>query len=190
MDARLRYTVLYTKENEYQNGVTEDEIRPRPKSAPKSKKPAAAGNKSSSKKRKRDAANNVDDEDDEEDVKKSKKSKESKEDSSDKPAKKEEEAPESEPEPEEPPVVFKEVKAEDLAVGKRVLIDYRNTLYKATIRKIREREGKETDYSIHYDGLKKSKVSWVPFSQIAALLDPDDQAYVVPAPTTTSESEG
>ena len=32
-----RYTVLYTKENTYQNNVTEDEMRPRPKKAPAAK---------------------------------------------------------------------------------------------------------------------------------------------------------
>jgi len=183
----IRYTVLYTKENEYQNGVTEDEIRLRPKSAAsskaKSKKAAAASGKksSSSKKRKRHSGDNDDDQEEEGESKKSKGN-----DSSGKAAaKKEEEVAEPEPEqPEDPLVVFKEFKAEDLAVGTRVLIDYRNTLYKATIRKIRDREGKETDYSVHYDGLKKSKVSWVPFSQVAALLDPDDEAYVVPAPTS------
>jgi len=37
-----RYTVLYTKENTYQNNVTEDEMRPRPKKAPAAKPKAKA----------------------------------------------------------------------------------------------------------------------------------------------------
>ena len=75
---------------------------------------------------------------------------------------------------------FQEVKAADLDEESRVFIAYRNSLYKATIRKVRSREGKETDYLIHYDGNKKSNVHWVPLSQFRARLDEQDQPLVVP----------
>ena len=82
---------------------------------------------------------------------------------------------EAEPEP-----TFHEVKKDDLSEDSRVLVAYRNSLYKATIRKVRNREGKETDYLIHYDGNKKSNVHWVPLSKLRARLDEQDQPLVVP----------
>ena len=75
---------------------------------------------------------------------------------------------------------FQEVKAADLDEESRVFIAYRTSLYKATIRKVRSREGKDTDYLIHYDGNKKSNVHWVSLSQFRAQLDEQDQPLVVP----------
>jgi len=82
---------------------------------------------------------------------------------------------EADPEPS-----FQEVKPDDLSEESRVLIAYRNSLYKATIRKVRTRDGKGTDYLIHYDGNKKSNVHWVSLAKFQARLDEQDQPLVVP----------
>lgn len=56
-----------------------------------------------------------------------------------------------------------------LTVGSRVLVLYKGSLFKATIRKRREKNGKH-DFQIHYDGNKKSNVHWVPVDRIQKIL--------------------
>lgn len=56
-----------------------------------------------------------------------------------------------------------------LTVGSRVLVQYKGSLFKATIRKRREKNGKH-DFQIHYDGNKKSNVHWVPVDHIDKIL--------------------
>jgi 3D (Asp-Asp-Asp) domain-containing protein len=56
-----------------------------------------------------------------------------------------------------------------LTVGSRVLVQYKGSLFKATIRKRREKNGKH-DFQIHYDGNKKSNVHWVAVDRIDKIL--------------------
>ncbi|KAL3792176.1 hypothetical protein HJC23_009640 [Cyclotella cryptica] len=56
-----------------------------------------------------------------------------------------------------------------LTIGSRVLVLYKGSLFKATIRK--RRKNKDThDFQIHYDGNKKSNVHWVPIDRIQEIL--------------------
>ncbi len=54
--------------------------------------------------------------------------------------------------------------------GSRVNVEYRNTLFKATVRRVRTKDGKH-QCLIHYDGNKKSNVHWIPYSMIHEILD-------------------
>ena len=49
--------------------------------------------------------------------------------------------------------------------GSRVLVVYKAKLYKAAIHRHREKSGK-SEYLIHYDGNKKSTVTWIPVDHI------------------------
>ena len=49
--------------------------------------------------------------------------------------------------------------------GSRVLVVYKGALYKATIHRHCEKSGK-SEYLIHYDGNKKSTVTWIPVDHI------------------------
>ena len=57
-----------------------------------------------------------------------------------------------------------------ITIGSRVLVAYKGALYKATIRKRREKSGKH-DFMIHYDGNKKSNVHWIPVDHINKILE-------------------
>lgn len=57
-----------------------------------------------------------------------------------------------------------------ITIGSRVLVAYKGSLYKATIRKRREKVGKH-DFLIHYDGNKKSNVHWIPVDHIDKILE-------------------
>eukprot|EP00956_Cyclotella_meneghiniana_P015125 scaffold22937_cov73-Cyclotella_meneghiniana.AAC.8 len=56
-----------------------------------------------------------------------------------------------------------------LTVGSRALVLYKGSLFKATVKKRREKDGKH-DFQIHYDGNKKSNVHWVPADRIQKIL--------------------
>ena len=56
-----------------------------------------------------------------------------------------------------------------LTVGSRVLVQYKGSLFKATIRKRREKNEKYS-FLIHYDGNKKTNVHWVPLEHITEIL--------------------
>lgn len=47
-----------------------------------------------------------------------------------------------------------------IQVGDRVNVEYRDVLYKATIKRLREKDG-SYDYQIHYDGNKKTNLRWI-----------------------------
>ena len=57
-----------------------------------------------------------------------------------------------------------------LTVGSRVLVSYKGSLFKATIRKRREKAGTH-DFLIHYDGNKKSNVHWLGSDRINKILE-------------------
>jgi len=63
-----------------------------------------------------------------------------------------------------------EIDPDGIVEGSRVHVEYRNTLFKATVRKTRVKGGYH-EYSIHYDGNKKSNVHWIPLSMIHDVLD-------------------
>lgn len=67
-------------------------------------------------------------------------------------------------------VIVDKVEPEKVVEGSRVNVEYRNTLFKATVRKARLKGG-IYEYLIHYDGNKKSNVHWIPLSMIHAVLD-------------------
>ena len=56
-----------------------------------------------------------------------------------------------------------------LTVGSRALVLYKGSLFKATIRKRRVKNGKH-DFQIHYDGNKKSNVHWIPVDRIQKII--------------------
>lgn len=56
-----------------------------------------------------------------------------------------------------------------LTVGSRALVLYKGSLFKATVKKRREKNGKH-DFQIHYDGNKRSNVHWVPADRIQKIL--------------------
>jgi hypothetical protein len=56
-----------------------------------------------------------------------------------------------------------------LTIGSRVLVQYKGSLFKATIRKRREKNDKHS-FLIHYDGNKKTNVHWVPLERISEIL--------------------
>ena len=56
----------------------------------------------------------------------------------------------------------------NLNVGSRVLVDYKGTLYNATIRKHRVKSGKQ-EFQIHYDGNKKPTLKWIPVNCIQSI---------------------
>ena len=62
------------------------------------------------------------------------------------------------------------VNPESILVGSRVNVEYRNTLFKATVRRTRVKSGLH-EFSIHYDGNKKSNVHWIPLSMIHDVRD-------------------
>jgi len=53
----------------------------------------------------------------------------------------------------------------NLDEGSHVLVDSKGKLYRATIRKLRVKSGKQ-EFLIHYDGNKKSTVRWIPVDRI------------------------
>lgn len=57
-----------------------------------------------------------------------------------------------------------------LTVGSRVLVFYKGALFKATIRKRREKASAH-DFLIHYDGNKKSNVHWIGSDRINKILE-------------------
>ena len=57
-----------------------------------------------------------------------------------------------------------------LTVGSRVLVLYKDSVFKATIRKRREKDGKH-DFLIHYDGNKKTNVHWITVEKISKILE-------------------
>jgi hypothetical protein len=57
-----------------------------------------------------------------------------------------------------------------LTIGSRVLVSYKGQLFKATIRKRREKAGAD-DFLIHYDGNKKSNVHWIGSDRIDKILE-------------------
>lgn len=57
-----------------------------------------------------------------------------------------------------------------ITVGSRVLVAYKGSLYKATIRRRREKDGTH-DFLIHYDGNKKSNVHWIAVNDINKILE-------------------
>lgn len=61
----------------------------------------------------------------------------------------------------------------DLKVGSRVLVDYKGTLYNATVLKCREKLGIH-ETLVHYDGQKKTTVHWVPINIITDILPPSN----------------
>jgi hypothetical protein len=69
-----------------------------------------------------------------------------------------------------------------LTIGSRVLVQYKGSLFKATIRKRREKNGKHS-FLIHYDGNKKTNVHWVPLEHITEILH---ICLDAPPPATTS----
>ena len=163
-------------------------MRPKPKATLKPAKGSKSAtpkatkkttkSKSSAKKRKRSGADDSDEEQAE--SKKSKSEGDAEEEEA--PAEEEEEVDQG------PPMVYKPVERSDLVEGGRVIIDYRGTLFRATIRKVRTREGKDTDYQVHYDGLKKSKTSFVTFDMMTALLDAEDNPIVIPLEIPAEET--
>ncbi len=73
----------------------------------------------------------------------------------------------------EPPAVeIKKASIDPDAIkeGYRINVEYRNTLFKATVRKTRLKN-EAHEYQIHYDGNKKSNVHWIPLSMVHAVLD-------------------
>ena len=58
----------------------------------------------------------------------------------------------------------------NLDIGSRVLVDFKGTLYKATIRKHRVKSDKQ-EFLIHFDGNKKSNVRWLP---VDCIKSPDE----------------
>ena len=56
-----------------------------------------------------------------------------------------------------------------LTVGSRVLVQYKGSVFKATVRKRREKDGKYS-FLIHYDGNKKTNVHWVALERITEIL--------------------
>jgi hypothetical protein len=62
------------------------------------------------------------------------------------------------------------VDPEQIRVGSRVNVEYRNTLFKATVRRIRNADD-VYEFSIHYDGNKKSNVHWIQLSMVHDVLD-------------------
>jgi len=61
------------------------------------------------------------------------------------------------------------IDSSDLKVGSRVLVDYKGTLYNATVRKCREKLGIH-EVLIHYDGQKNTTVYWVSVDRITYIL--------------------
>jgi alkylated DNA repair dioxygenase AlkB len=59
--------------------------------------------------------------------------------------------------------------AKNISEGARIHVEYKNTLFKATVRKTRKK-GKVTQYLIHYDGNKKSNVHWIHHSKVHEIL--------------------
>lgn len=57
-----------------------------------------------------------------------------------------------------------------LTVGSRILVAYKDSLFKSTIRKRREKAGKH-DFLIHYDGNKKTNVHWITVDKIQKILE-------------------
>lgn len=54
-------------------------------------------------------------------------------------------------------------------VGQRIHVDYKNVLYKATVRKIRVKND-ALEFLVHYDGNKKSNVRWIQAETINEIL--------------------
>lgn len=54
-------------------------------------------------------------------------------------------------------------------VGHRIHVDYKNILYKATVRKVRAKNN-VLDFLVHYDGNKKSNVRWINAEMINEVL--------------------
>jgi len=57
-----------------------------------------------------------------------------------------------------------------LTIHSRVLVNYKGSVYKATIRKRRFKKEKH-DFLIHYDGNKKTNVHWIPLDRITKILE-------------------
>ena len=66
-----------------------------------------------------------------------------------------------------------EVNQSILKVGSRVLVTHGGSILKATIRK-RRYEKNQHEFLIHYDGNKKSTLSWIPLKRISDVLENDD----------------
>jgi len=57
-----------------------------------------------------------------------------------------------------------------LTINSRILVIYKGSVFKATIRKRRFKKNKH-DFLIHYDGNKKTNVHWVPLDRITEILE-------------------
>jgi hypothetical protein len=62
-----------------------------------------------------------------------------------------------------------------IEVGNRIHVDYKNILYKATVRKIRVKNN-FLEFSVHYDGNKKSNVRWINAEMINGILPEAENA--------------
>ena len=60
----------------------------------------------------------------------------------------------------------------NIVVGTRIHVEYRDTLYKATVRRTRFKK-EVYEFLIHYDGNKKSNVHWIQSSMVFAILPND-----------------
>jgi len=60
-----------------------------------------------------------------------------------------------------------------MSANSRVLVDYKHTLYKATVKKIRMKNGAH-ECLVHYDGNKKSTVSWIRSKMVRHKIDNDN----------------
>ena len=61
----------------------------------------------------------------------------------------------------------------NLDIGSRVHVDFKGTLYKATIRKHRVKSDK-IEFLIHFDGNKKYNVRWIPVDSIKSTDEPSE----------------
>ena len=76
-----------------------------------------------------------------------------------------------------------------LTVGSRVLVTYKGSLFKATIRK-RRYENNQHDFLIHYDGNKKTNVHWIPLDRINDILENDNSDLEQPLSTKKKRKRG
>ena len=56
-----------------------------------------------------------------------------------------------------------------IQVGNRVNVEYRDVLYKATVKRVRAKAD-SYEYQIHYDGNKKTNLRWIPSSMINGVI--------------------
>ena len=76
-----------------------------------------------------------------------------------------------------------------LKVGSRILVIYKSSLFKATIRK-RRYENNQHEFMIHYDGNKKTTVHWIPRERIYGTLENDNMDSESLSLTSTKRKRG